>query len=71
MFLYTIAEVIVTGKEFYPEIADISFAVIVVNLSENLESISGEFHMSKTKYFTPGHKADRELLSSLVQMITG
>jgi len=75
VFLYTIAEVLLealkSGKDFYPEIADISFAVLIVNLSANLASIPKEFHQSKTLYFTPGHKAARELLSSLVQMITG
>lgn len=68
VFLHTIAEVIAAGEDFYPEIADISFAVIIVNHWENLRSIPKDFHKFKTKYFTPGN-TNRELLSGLVRMI--
>lgn len=64
VFLHTIAEIIVSGELFFPEVADVAFAVKLVNDSANLVQMKKEFHGVKTQYFRAGSKTGKSLVSS-------
>lgn len=57
------AEMIASEEVYFPEIADVTFAVKIVNHRANLASIPTKFHTNKTAYFKAGNQ-DREPLSA-------
>ncbi|KDR77679.1 hypothetical protein GALMADRAFT_138744 [Galerina marginata CBS 339.88] len=55
VFLHTVAETILSGEEYSPEVEDIHFAVNLVNHGQNLKALKKEFHGPKTVYFRAGN----------------